>query len=260
MENILLCIADDGSNDDQWLHLASNIVEALTYSMEEIPTVIPTIHLIASVEACLEIGLGAIGRSETRTLEGGDRRLSSVVLIPCRGAERQWDFEEAMLGRNGDEFKENGALDDLAAFGTIEVDDMQGWEGYRNRRMEDAVESIIKRRTVENIILVGENRKVEYLSKMLSDISNARIIHASIPPSDGDIEELVNQLQWLHSTDSFDSEIDQKRADMESVVDEKIELKMKREAVKEAMQLASILTKFDRGQSSRRDDGGKIID
>jgi hypothetical protein len=245
MDDILLCITDDESNDDQWLHLASNIVEALTYSFEGVSADIPTIHVVASVEACLEVGLGAIGRGETRTLEGGDRRLSSVVLTPCREIERDWDFGDAMLGRNGDEYKENGALDDLAGLGVVESDVMQGWEGYRDRRMEGAIKSVMERRPVNKIILVGELQAVTELSNKMADIKNAQIIYASESLLDGNIEGLINQLQWLHSADGLGSKVDVHRADMEPMDEEKTELKVKREAVKEAMQLASIFKQLD---------------
>lgn len=245
MENILLCITDDGSRDDQWLHLASNIVEALTYSIEGVSASIPTINVVASMEACLEIGIGAIGRGETHTLEGGDRRLSSVVLVPYRGdRKQQWDFEGAMLGMNSGEFTGKGALEDLAALGAIEIVSMQEEGGYRNRNINDAIEYVIKRCNVKNIILIGEHWAVSELSKRLPIFSEVPIIHAS---ADGDIEELVSQLQWLHSADSFNSEIDQKRADMESGVEDEMELRMKLEAVKEAIQLASIFKQLDSG-------------
>lgn len=246
MENILLCITDDGSSDDQWLHLASSIVEALTYSIEGVSASIPTIHVVASMEACLEIGIGAIGRGETRTLEGGDRRLSSIELVPYREDNKKWDFGDAMLGRGNGEFKENGALEDLAALGAIEIDGIQEGGGYRNRRIKDAIKYVIEGRIVQNIILVGERGAVFKLANDLPNISKAPVICAS---EDGDIEELVSQLQWLHSADSFDSEADRKYADMEPLNNEDMELKMKmkREAVKEAMQLASVLIKFDSG-------------
>jgi len=238
MPNILLCITEGQDVNDEWrLHLASNIVEALTFTDGGQNEMIPTIFVVADPETSLEIGLSTIGRGDPRTLEGGARRRAPVVMVPIRG--RSWDFDEVILRKRSEDSEERGALDILASLGAVEeINDSLGWADCQNRSMKKAVDIIMEH--IENehqllgkVLFVGDAVPEAVLARFASD----HIIHVTQQIDEDDTAALLRQLYWLG--ESGLSGLEDQMGEGET------EQSAKRISVKEAMRLAALLDQLN---------------
>lgn len=124
MSSILLYIEPDNSERSQLVQMAADLVEALTFDAEAAFSQEHTIGIVAEPSICLEIGLSMLGRGETRTVEGGERRKSPITIYPYVTDSKRKEVEFSLLGRNtlsdGEMNKESGFLNDLYEFGAIE--------------------------------------------------------------------------------------------------------------------------------------------
>lgn len=111
--DMLLFLGTSEDGRARSVRLLGNLVEAITFPADSMGQA--TRHrlgVVACEADCLEIGLGMLGRGETRTVEEGERSLSVVTIFPYRGRGKSTGPNE------GDQERE--ALQELIGTGAVE--------------------------------------------------------------------------------------------------------------------------------------------
>jgi hypothetical protein len=177
VNSILLYIEPEETERQQMVQMAADLVEALTLPSENLGTPPQSIGIIAEPSACLEIGLSMLGRGETRTVEGGERRASPLKLFPFV-TDRSWDSGEIGLMNSGEtERDEYGTLDDLALFGAIEQDPESPFEKQVIRGPRDVLERILQLKLWQNIVVfASEGNELEQIQPRTQ--TDTRIVYA----------------------------------------------------------------------------------
>lgn len=161
MNSILLYVDPREEVRRQMIQTAADIVEALTFRSQRLDEPPQVIGIIAEPSACLEIGLSMLGRGETRTVEGGERRASPVRLFPfVAGLDRE-DGEIDLISRGETESGNYGTLDDLVMFGAVEQDPDFPLAGRERQRALEVLERVSRARPWRRVVVFAPRREFE---------------------------------------------------------------------------------------------------
>jgi hypothetical protein len=132
--------------------LAADLMEAL-YT-EDPSKSVARFFVLADPRDCLEIGLSTLGRATARTVEGGERAVSALVLVPIRGERESPNAGDMSIMSEGKFGDDAGTLRDLVTFGAIEED-----EQWRIREEPFALHTVlgalIARKTIGQIVVMA---------------------------------------------------------------------------------------------------------
>lgn len=173
MNSILLYIEPDENERQSVVQQAADLVEAMTFQIEA-PISAASIGVVAEPSVCLEIGLSMLGRGQARTVEGGERRASPLMLFPFVSEEgREWGEIQLLRGgeSEGDEF---GTLNDLVSFGAIEPD--LEFSLDQASRPGDVLERVLRLRSWQSLVVMASDHAFERMGPRLQ--THARIVNS----------------------------------------------------------------------------------
>ena len=198
MNSILLYVDPQEDDRRQMIQMAADIVEALTFRSKRLDEPPHFIGIIAEPSACLEIGLSMLGRGETRTVEGGERRASPVRLFPfVTGLDRE-DGEIDLIGRGESESGNYGTLDDLVMFGAVEQDPDFPLAGRKRQRALEVLERVSRARPWQHVAVFAPRREFEEVRTRLDP--GADIVNVAHFETDGErADALLGQLEPVES-------------------------------------------------------------
>lgn len=152
----------DSQNSDDAAQLAADLVDAM--SDQDIGSMPGKTWVIADAYTCLTVGLAALGRAEGRTVEGGDRRRSSVTIVPIRAADDP--ASDALIRRfasdHGEEREDEaagGGLEDLALLGAVEDDERVPLAAAAERSAEQGLQALIRTVGLTHIVVLAGDRR-----------------------------------------------------------------------------------------------------
>lgn len=224
MNSILLYIEPEESQRQQMIQMAADLVEALTFQVGEAVLPPRSIGVIAEPSTCLEIGLSMLGRGETRTVEGGERRASPLMLFPFVSDGSQASGEVALLRRGESAPDDFGTLDDLAAFGAVEQDPEATFAEQDMRSASEVLERILRRRSWQTIVVFGPDELAPESIRSRAQTS-AWIVNAE--HLNVDSERIPGLLERLEPTDDEETR------------------RVRRAAVSGALQLEALLSRLE---------------
>jgi len=163
---ILFVIAPDDSEREAATQLVADLVEALTYraAPQEWQFLV-----LADLRDCLEIGLATLGRSASRTVEGGERVRSPLLLLPVGGEDFDNGAENALRHPSNDippdSMDNGGTLEDLVQLGAVERHER--WTiGSQVMRVDQALELMVDER-FDRVLFMAGNENQENLASRL---------------------------------------------------------------------------------------------
>ncbi len=224
MNSILLYIDPEETERQQMIQMAADLIEALTFQFEGLRPPPQSIGVIAEPSVCLEIGLSMLGRGETRTLEGGERRASPLMLYPFVSDLSRESGEIGLINREETgELGDFGMLDDLAVFGAIERDPEVSWE---KQSATEVLGRILQRQSWHSVVVFASDDAVSQIQESIRN-DETRIVNARLPGLDEDKERVSGLLEQL-----------------ESIENEEIHT-IQREAVINALRLEALLSRLE---------------
>lgn len=147
MRSILIYVAPDEGNLPM-VQAAADLVEAISFDPES-PNGAASVRigLVAEPSACLEVGLSMLGRGQARTVEGGERSASPLMLFPFVTKEGRDRGELNLLRREwaAEDMEEEtfGSLSDLLNLGAVEAGTEVSWEHHARVEPNEAVEDAV---------------------------------------------------------------------------------------------------------------------
>lgn len=191
MKSILLYLEPNEAERQPMIQMAADLVEALTLRAEALEHPPESIGIVAEPFACLEIGLSMLGRGEARTVEGGERRASPLVLFPFVTDQTRESGEMLLMRRRETESEDYGTLDDLALFGAVEQHMELSFEGQTPRSAGEVLERVLSWRSWECIVVFAPmENAIERLA------SGSRIVNVrELGEGTGRIPELLARLE-----------------------------------------------------------------
>lgn len=224
MNSILLYIDPEETERQQMIQMATDLVEALTFQFEGLRPPAQSIGVIAEPSACLEIGLSMLGRGETRTVEGGERRASPLMLYPFVSDLSRENGEIGLItGGETGEFGDFGMLDDLAVFGAIERDPELPWE---EQSAPEILERILRRQSWQSVVVFASDNAFSQIHRGIHN-DGTRIINARFLEADKNEEHISALLERLEPVESQDT------------------YNIRREAVINALRLETLLSRLE---------------
>lgn len=206
MNAILLYLDSDKSERQEMVQLAADLVEALTFQHENLLQQHQSIGVVAEPSVCLEIGLSMLGRGEARTVEGGERQKSPLMMFPFVADSEESKTELGLMGGFNDRHDEYGTLDDLAKFGAIEQDEESRGKEWHFQSANEVLARVLQKRTWGNIVIFGsgkfdfENEKLfrhtdAHVTRVRRDDFNSERFHALFERLEPTKNESLYQVQ-----------------------------------------------------------------
>lgn len=189
MSSILLYVPTEGEDGLRRLQLAADFVEALTFRLEGGGNLSPRrIGIVAEPSVCLEIALSMLGRGEARTVEGGERQVSPLVLFPYRNED---GYESILLGGESRDEVVSGTLDDLVTLGAVEPErgERFGESGWRDR--ETALIRALEWEDFRYVVSFSS------LDSVPAEIRNSGLRWIQAGPRGGEYEQVARLLDSL---------------------------------------------------------------
>lgn len=227
MNPILLYIDPEENERQQMIQIAADLVETLTFQFDGHRPSPKSIAVIAEPSACLEIGLSMLGRGEARTVEGGERRASPLVLYPFITGLSRENGEANLVNREGtDEPGDFGMLDDLAIFGAIERDPDISWG---QQSATEILEKILQSQPWQSVVMFASDDTLSQIQGQGVILNNnTRIINARLWELDKNEEHISALLERLEPRESEDT------------------YNIRREAIINALRLETLLSNLER--------------
>jgi hypothetical protein len=152
----------------------ASAIEAATFVAETAIGLGQSLILSCGPSAALDIGLAVLGQSDARTVEGGERRPSPIILLPMiRDTERPAD---AWLRPAHDE-ESPGTLADLVDFGVIARGEESGIDPFGDDDSLDVFLRTIRNQQVSVVFGLGsQSRFWTPTLRQLREIPQGRLI------------------------------------------------------------------------------------
>lgn len=229
MNATLLYLDPDNSERQEMVQLAADLVEALTFQHKNLAVQHQSIGVVAEPSICLEIALSMLGRGEARTVEGGKRQKSPLMIFPFVADSEEAKTELGLMGGFNNRHDEYGTLDDLAKFGAIEQDEESRGHEWHSQNATEVLARVLQQRSWANILIFGSG-EFEFEHEKLFSHTNARITR---------VQRRDFKNERLHAL--FEP--------LEPIKDERI-YQAQREAVVSALQFEELLKPFETSKRS----------
>lgn len=137
--------------------------------------------------AALEIGLSVLGHSVSRTVEGGERSASPIVLLPLIRDRESLD-DAAPYREPGDE--QHGGLSDLIDLGVFAGREEGGIDPFAGRYPVQSFVEVLRARQITTVLGLGS--RPDFWQPTLVQLRNSRggrlLVRPDILPSDLDLD------------------------------------------------------------------------
>jgi hypothetical protein len=135
----------------------ANAVEAATFVAETALSLDEQLILSCGALAALDISLAVLGRAVSRTVEGGERRSSPLVLLPLIRNPEDVLIDERL--RPDSEGESSGTLADLVDLGIIANREESGFDIFGDRSSLEAFVETLRVRAVSIVFGLGSQSR-----------------------------------------------------------------------------------------------------